>query len=250
MGISGLHLSVRAMLRRIHYWIHAALCIAAFALPGYAQNIHFGLKAGVPMTEYYETGSLISPVTDGRGLIQYSAATRRWTAGPTFEWRIRHGLGVEVDLLYKRTGYVHDEQFSSPLETGTVVYDVKKGSSWDFPMMLKYRFARAQRFFVTGGYVLRHIGPVRAQGSMTNTMLLDSQPITTTTAIDTTEPSELQGDRNFSGVTVGGGIEFRRGRLGLLPEFRYTGWVTNIATAGNALRLNPNQAEFLLGFLF
>ena len=241
------HLKARPL--RLHYWIPGALCIVALALPGRAQNLHFGLKAGVPMTEYYETGFLF-PTPSAPGGVQYSAATRRWTAGPTFEWRIQYGLGVEVDVLYKRTGYVHDEHFSGPTEIRTLVYDVKKGSSWDIPMTLKYRFARTRRFFLAGGYVLRHIGPVRARGSMTDTVVVDSQRITNTTAIDTAEPSELKGDRNFSGLTVGGGIEFRRGRLGLLPEFRYTGWVTNITTAGNALRLNPNQAEFLLGFLF
>ena len=201
------------------------------------------------MTEYYETGFL-APTPSAPGGVQYSAATRRWTAGPTFEWRNRDGLGVEVDVLYKRTGYVHDEHFSSPTEIRTVEYDVKTGSSWDFPMMLKYRFARPRRFFLTGGYLLRHIGPLRAHGSMIDTVVVDGQRITTTTAIDTTDPSELQGHRNFSGLTVGGGIEFRRGRVGLLPELRYTGWLSNITTAGNALRLNPNQAEFLLGFLF
>ena len=101
---------------------------------------------------------------------------------------------------------------------------------------------------MTGGYTLRHIGPVRARGVTTEVSII---PIaqTVTTQIDTTDPPELK-DRNFSGLTVGGGMELGRGRLRLLPEFRYTRWTANISGAGGLLRFAPNQAEVLVGVLF
>ena len=72
---------------------------------------------------------------------------------------------------------------------------------------------------------------------------------TVRTPIDTTEPSDLR-KRIYPGLTVAGGIEFGRSRLRLLPEFRYTRWTANISGSRGVLRFNPNQAEFLLGFLF
>jgi hypothetical protein len=51
-------------------------------------------------------------------------------------------------------------------------------------------------------------------------------------------------------VTAAGGVEFRTGRLRLLPELRYTRWTANISVPGGLLRFAPNQVEFLLGLLF
>jgi hypothetical protein len=233
-------------IRQLSRVMCTALFAAAFAVQALAQGFQFGVKAGVPTTEYLHTGFVLYPHDGG---IQYSAATRRYTFGLSAEWRANRGFGIEVDALYKRTGYVHDESFfsSSSGVSGTTFFDVK-GSSWDFPVMMKYRFGRVNTAFASGGYVFRHIGPVRALGVSTR-----SEPFPTThtitTRIDTNQPLDLQ-DRNFSGLTVGGGLEFGRGWLRLLPELRYTYWLTNIDSAQDALRLNPHQAEFLLGFIF
>ena len=55
-----------------------ALLALALAAPGFAQGLHFGVKAGVPATVYFETGG-------GRGGLhggsEFSAATRRYTVG-------------------------------------------------------------------------------------------------------------------------------------------------------------------------
>jgi hypothetical protein len=77
----------------------------------------------------------------------------------------------------------------------------------------------------------------------------DGQPVTISFSepIDTSDPTDLR-RRTWPGLTVAGGVEFGRGRFRVLPEFRYTR-----LTSGNInerLGFNPNQAEFLLGFLF
>ena len=115
--------------------------------------------------------------------------------------------------------------------------------------MAKYRFGQRVRPYVAGGGVLRHIGPVRARGVSTDDKFTPSGRTVVTTPINTSEPPELQ-DRNFPGLTIAIGIEFERSRFRLLPEFRYTRWTANIGEPGVALRLDPNQVEFLLGFLF
>ena len=113
--------------------------------------------------------------------------------------------------------------------------------------MAKYRFGRVLRPYVAGGGALRYVGPVRGQGSQTVGSLVTRT--SSTTALDTTEPSELR-KREYPGLTAAGGIELRAGRLHMLPEFRYTRWTANIAGPGGVLRFAPNQAEFLVGVLF
>ena len=37
---------------------------------------------------------------------EYSAATRRYSAGASAEWRLIRGFGFELDVLYRRMGCV------------------------------------------------------------------------------------------------------------------------------------------------
>ncbi len=222
----------------------SALLVIALATPAFAQGFYFGVKAGVPMTAYFETGRTASRCCDS----EYSAATRRYTVGASAEWRLKHGIGFELDALYKRLGYVgivREFNFGSGVLVRSA-FDAK-GNSWDFPLMAKYRFGRLLHPYVAGGGVLRHIGPVRARGAST----IEDRVARTTVRrpIDTTEPSDLR-KRLYPGVTIAGGIELGLGRLRLLPEIRYTRWTANIAGSGGLLRFDPHQAEFLLGLLF
>ena len=207
------------------------------------QSLHGGLKAGVPFTPYFETGA-----AGGRnGGAVYSAATRRYTFGASGELRLSGAFGFEADALYHRMGYVGIVNFTSSA-SGAVddtAIDVK-GNSWDFPLMAKYRFGRVVRPYIVGGGVLRYVGPVRGKGTHTIGSLVTGT--STTTAIDTTDPSELR-KRFYPGLTVGGGVEFSAGRLRVLSEFRYTRWTANISGPGGLLRFAPNQAEFLVGLL-
>jgi hypothetical protein len=145
--------------------VRLALLVFAAATPEFAQGLHFGVKAGVPITEYFETGQTGSL----HGHAEYSAATRRYTVGVSAEWRLTHNFGWELDALFKRMGYVGIVT-SYGLFTGGITtnsaYD-SKGDSWDFPLMAKYRFGRATRPYVAGGAVVRYIGPIRALGQVT-----------------------------------------------------------------------------------
>ncbi len=237
---------VSTVWRQLTRYMFFGFFVIAFTLPALGQSFHLGVKAGIPITEFFQTGFSPSRYT-GFG-IQYSAATRRYTVGMWAEWRGAHGIGFEADALFKRMGYIHDEISLSPYGgIDTTFFDVK-GSSWDFPILMKYRFGRSRRPFASGGGIFRHIGPVRARG-VSNEIVLMTTVHTVTSPIDTKQPPELE-DRNFSGLTIGGGFEFGRGWLRFLPELRYTHWVCNIGAGQNALRLNPHQLEFLLGLDF
>jgi hypothetical protein len=221
-----------------------ALFVFVFTLPACGQGIHAGLKLGVPITQYFETGSTGSL----HGSADYSTATRRYMLGASGEWRLTNAFGFEVDALYHRMGYVAIVNFvnSANGNFSNSSIDVK-GNSWDFPIMAKYRFGRAVRPYVAGGGVLRHVGPVRGRGEQTiGTLVTRTSSIN---PLDTTEPSELR-KRFYTGLTAAGGIEIGEGRLRVLPEFRYTRWTANITGPGGLLRFAPNQAEFMIGILF
>ena len=215
----------------------------AFAITASGQSFRGGLKLGVPFTQYFETGAS----GDRNGNTVYSAATRRYTFGASGELRWANSFGFELDALYRRMGYVGIVNFASP-SSGTIdntAIDVK-GNSWDFPVMAKYRFGHLARPFLAGGGVLRYVGPVRGKGQRTIGSLVSGT--STTTPIDTTDPSELR-KRFYSGLTVGGGIEIGADRFRVLPEIRYTRWTANIAGLNGLLRFAANQTEFLVGLL-
>lgn len=208
------------------------LPLVVVSAAAWGQGIHPGIKAGVPLTAYFDTARVASP----QGSTEYSAATRRYTVGVSLEWQVSGSVGFELSVMYKRMGYVGI--FESPSER--VAYD-SKGNSWEFPLLVKYRFGGRVRPYVAGGATVRTIGPIRALGER---VVGDTRM-----AIDTTELSELR-KRFYPGLAVAAGIELGHGRLRWLPELRYTRWTANLAVASGTLRFTPNQAEFLLGLRF
>jgi hypothetical protein len=214
------------------------------AMPALGQGFHVGVKAGVPLTPYFETGTSGSL----HGNAEYSAATRRYTVGASVEWEWTRAFGFEADVLYHRMGYVGIVHFfdSASGNYQDSAIDVK-GNSWDFPLLAKNRFGRAGRPYMAGGGVLRYVGPVRGRGEQTTGSLVTRT--SSTMPLDTSQPSELR-KRFYPGVTAAGGVEVRAGRFRMTPELRYTRWTANISGPGGLLRFAPNQAEFLVGFVF
>jgi hypothetical protein len=72
------------------------MCVSALAGPAAAQEFRFGLKAGVPLSTYFETGR----VEVRGGFLEHSAATRRYTLGPSTEWCPAPRVALELDVLY------------------------------------------------------------------------------------------------------------------------------------------------------
>ena len=140
----GAQLLDRAEAVSVCWEICSAALLVLLAASAFGQGFHAGIKAGVPLTEYFETGS-----SGGlHGSADYSAATRRYTVGATGEWR-PGSFGLELDALYHRMGYV---AIVHSIDSATGNYrdsaiDIK-GNSWDFPLMAKYRFGRAIRPYI------------------------------------------------------------------------------------------------------
>ena len=216
-----------------------------WSAPASGQTFHAGLQIGVPITEYFDTGSYPLGLHGGG---EYSAATRRYTVGAFAQLRLSDAFSVQAGTLYHRMGYVAILNFfdsaSGNFEKSAI--DVK-GNSWDFPLMIKYRFGHVIRPYVTGGGVLRYVGPVRGRGEETLGSLVTGT--SSTIPLDTSQPSELR-KRFYPGLSVAGGVEFGDGRFSVMPELRYTRWTANISGPGGALRFAPNQVEFLVGLMF
>jgi hypothetical protein len=99
--------------------------------------------------------------------------------------------------------------------------------------MAKYRLSRVVRPYVAGGVALRYIGPAHERGEETITSL-----VSTTTPIDTSDPSDLR-KRFYQGLAVAGGVELPAGLFRVSPEIRYTHWTSNISGPGGLLRFSP-----------
>lgn len=213
---------------------------------GFAQEFHFGMKAGVPLMTSFEGYSLSSPI-------------RRYTVGASAELRFGAHFGIEVDVLYKRIGY--SASFYCGLRCQPQVISMNPeiivqhiadladaaANSWEFPIMAKYSLPGSLHPFFAGGFLVRHVG-LASGGYLSEDLRFGSGvlggPITTTTDIS----SSALPNRIFPGVVVSTGFEMGRKHFRVLPEFRYTRWFQN--DIWGLASFTSNQTEILVGFLF
>ena len=191
------------------------LCLHLFA----GDTVGFGIKGGIPLTSFF---AVVNP----GGPFRFDAATRRYTLGPAFELRLPGGLGVEVDLLYKRVGY--ESQLTGP---GGVTISSARGASWQFPLLGKYRFPGILiRPYVEGGICFDRFTGLTHIAGLT------------------------QEDSSRSGWVIGAGLEIKAPVARLTPEMRFTRWGSDPISSGSGitstLTTTRNQAEFLLGIIF
>ncbi|MDX2149264.1 MAG: outer membrane beta-barrel protein [Bryobacteraceae bacterium] len=192
---------------------------AALASGLHAQSIGWGVKAGVPFTDFFDAST--------SGNLRYSQFTRRYTIGPMVDLRLPLGLGIEANALYKRFRY---ERTSATGEGGA------KGNFWEFPLLLKYRMPGIlARPYVAGGFSFRTIQGLAGFGA-------DLLP--------GGDPPELR-DNSTRGVVLGTGLEVRLPKIRVAPEVRYTRWGSRaFEDVRGAFESRRNQLEFLVGLTF
>jgi opacity protein-like surface antigen len=183
-----------------------------------AQPFKLGVKAGVPLTDFYST---VQSQNFG-----FNSNTKRYIVGPTVELRLPFGLGVEFDALYRRASY-------SGAAGSTLVNTT--ANSWEFPLLAKYRFPTpVVRPFVDAGIAWDKLGGVTQ--SVLSATGLTNKPVDSTTT---------------KGFVMGAGIEIPALIVRISPEIRYTRWGSSKFTDPLSLvRGSRNQAEFLLGITF
>jgi opacity protein-like surface antigen len=197
-----------------------------------AQPFSFGIKGGVPLTDFLDT------VSDP-GLL-FQSNTNRYIIGPTAELHLPFGLGVELDVLYRHFDYT-----GSGSLVNEIVNSRTTASAWEFPLLAKYRFpSKVVRPYVDAGVAWDTLTGLTQ--TVTDTFIPPGTPTTTTTS----NPPELQKNTTM-GYVVGAGVDVHVLLIHILPEIRYTRWgAQHFLSSNGGLSSNQNQAEFLVGITF
>jgi len=210
------------------------LLSATFA---WTQPFSFGVKGGVPLTDFLsvaESGGLENPSE----FVKYSSTTNRYIIGPTAELRLPFGLSIEADALYRHLNYQMSGAQANILQTSQTT-----AGSWEFPVLLKYRFpSKIVRPYVSGGFAFDTLSGLSQ--TLTETII----PSQATTTTSTGSPPELQ-HSTTAGFVLGGGLDIHL-FLHFSPEIRYTRWGSAQFSVADLIHSNQNQAEFLLGITF
>lgn len=111
-----------------------------------AQHVSYGVKLGAPLNDPVDT----SPYS--------TSSPGRWTGGPFVELHLPLRLSVEFSALYRASKENATRVF--PLSAAQNPYlftSTDKVQTWDFPLLLKYRFTKgAIRPFVGAGGAWSH----------------------------------------------------------------------------------------------
>ncbi len=190
----------------------------------WCQVATFGVKGGVPLGQ----------PADDFGHLKINS--EHWTVGPTVEFHLPARFSLELGALYSGYNSKYDTNISilspAPLPNFRLT---SRGDTraWDFPAAIKYRF-RSEGFtpFVLGGVNYR-----RESSDVRVTCTADDGG---GCGASITYLANYSTSQDRIGPTVGGGLEWRFGRLRAAPEFRYT----------HLNRTGANQYNLLFGLSF
>lgn len=205
------------------------LLVLAAAITAAAQPVSFGVKAGVPITDAFDTAQ--------GNQAAYASNTHRYLVGATVQVNLPLRFAVEVDGLYRRLGFDYN-QFGGP---GSPTFTSTTANSWEFPVLGKWAVVPGPvRPFVDFGANFRHISGI-------------DQIRNSAAAVNVNVSSVPEFHKDFDiGATFGAGVEFKVGWLRVTPEFRYTRWGTENFRdpIADLLRTNKNQGDFMVGLTF
>ena len=205
------------------------LLLFAAVFTAAAQPVSVGVKAGVPITDAFDTAQ--------GNQASYASNTHRYVVGPTVQLNLPFRFSIEVDALYRRLGFNYN-QFAGP---GSPTFTSTTANSWEFPVLGKWAVLPGPvRPFIDFGANFRHISGV-------------DQIRNTAAAVGVNVSSVPEFHKDFDiGAAFGAGLEFKIGWLRLTPEFRYTRWGTENFTdpIGDLLHTNKNQGDFMIGLTF
>jgi len=224
------------LLVRTHF-MRPLLLLLLGAAPAFSQLVSFGVKGGVPLTDFVNAAS----GTNTAGFIDFATHTNRYIIGATGELHLPFGLGVEVDVLYRHFNYQESSNAVDVVSTSSTT-----GNAWEFPLLGKYRFGKTK---LLHPYVDAGVSFDTLQGlSQTVKSTLISTGVITSKSNGT--PSQLQ-NSTTRGYVFGGGLDFKFLLVHIQPEIRYTRWgAKHFIDPSGLLHSSENQGEFLLGITF
>src|SRR5579871_1028298 len=117
------------------------LALFAFgALAAFSQAFTFGVKGGVPVTDFIS-------LTQSRGPLRATSNTNRYIVGPTLELRLPANFSIEFDALFRHLSYQTRLSLIGMFEQVTAT-----SNAWELPLLLKYRLpGRFARPYIDGG---------------------------------------------------------------------------------------------------
>jgi opacity protein-like surface antigen len=208
------------------------------ATPAFSQLVSFGIKGGVPLTDFVDAAS----GTNAAGFIDFATHTNRYIIGATGELHLPFGFSAEVDVLYRHVNYQETSQAVDVLTNSSTA-----GNAWEFPILGKYRFLRTKlmRPYVDAGVSFDTLQGLSQ--TVTNTLIAGSNSTTTTSS---GSPIQLQ-NSTTRGYVFGGGIDIKFLVIHIQPEIRYTRWgAEHFFDPSGLLHSSENQGEFLVGITF
>ena len=166
-----------------------------------AQPFGGGLKFGLPLNGMMPSSIQNAPI--------------RYIVGPYVELRLPARMAVEVEALYRSYDFLGSDALSA--------YVGASASSWEFPVLIKHRFAAGPvRPYFDAGVSFSHLSDIRLQ---------------------------TLNHRSNYGIVIGGGLQFNLFLIKVSPEVRYTGWVLRNLDAAS-VQSKRNQVSILFGFGF
>lgn len=195
----------------------AILFLAAHA--AMSQPVGAGLKAGIPLNSAF--------TVTGTG---FEAEKPAYAVGPFVEFRLPANFAIEVAALYERPLIRYDFPLS---QFGQVSADVR-ASTWQFPLVVKYRFgSEPVRPYVLGGVAAYRVGAIEQRGET-----LRELPDDVRAALGRVANNFVNG-----GGVIGGGVEFKTGPLRIAPELRFTRWAISKTAGFDIVTFNLEQSR-------
>lgn len=225
---------------------------------------HFGVEAGVPLTDTLSSTSNSSTSATSSSFDQYNSETKRLLIGPAFRVDLQSGLGIQFDALYQRINYDHAAISALPPTIFSQSFEQTTADRWQFPLLVQYTRKLSQTktpLFVEAGPSISRIANSRSTISTT----ARSNSISSTTSSVTGQGG------TWAGIVAGAGVDIPLFRAHVRPEFRYSHWFSQnvpaqaaflplsgfIAIGGitsgivtPSFRTKQNEASFLLGLTF
>jgi hypothetical protein len=194
------------------------LFFVAAATAAAAGPVSFGVKGGIPLTDFFTAVNSQS--------FSFSSTPKRYVVGGAVELKLPVSLSIELDALYRRMDYAG---------SASSVTQNFSANGFEFPLLLKYKLPSViARPFVDAGFAFDTLSGL-------------TQTVASKTGLTSAPPSA----KTTKGFVMGGGLDFNLKILHIAPEIRYTHWGSSrLVDPLSLVTGSRNQAEFLLGITF
>ena len=202
-----------------------------FSSAAFPQRLLVGAKGGIPLTTGFSGGIDYHTV--------YSPIVRRYVFGPTVDIGLSRNVRLDLDVLYRRTGW---DSFGRLVDQLEPFQSTVRIGAWDFGALPKrvLRNNSGLRPYAGAGVTFRRFFTTRQVFHQFGNPRLD---------ISKQKVAELR-RKNVAGLAFAAGFEAGR-TVRVAPEFRYTRWLmNNVHDAFVGIHTQANQAEFLVSFTF